>query len=126
MLGLGDAGALLDAKAKTAYRRRLSELSEELTEAERFNDLGRVGRIRAEIEALTAQLAAAVGLGGRDRKAACAAERARLTVTKRIKDALHKIRDRHPLLGQHLAAVVKTGYFCSYRPDQEHNAEWVL
>src|SRR5262249_9664831 len=35
---LGDAGELLDARAKAAYKARLDELQAELDEAERFND----------------------------------------------------------------------------------------
>src|SRR5262249_23309725 len=43
---LGDAGEVLDAQAKAAYRRRLGELREELEDAERCNDLGRIERLR--------------------------------------------------------------------------------
>src|SRR5262249_14708689 len=65
----GDAGPPLDAQAKAAYRTRLAELRDALEEAERFNDTGRATRARVELEALTDQLAAGVGLGGRDRVA---------------------------------------------------------
>src|SRR5262249_24579644 len=58
---------LLDSQAKTAYWQRLDELREELAEAEQFNDTGHATRAREEIEALTPQLAAAVGLGGPER-----------------------------------------------------------
>src|SRR4029079_18889043 len=58
---------VLDAEARSAYRRRLSELREELAEADEFNDIGRAERSCCEIDAITGQLAAAVGLGGRDR-----------------------------------------------------------
>src|SRR5262249_16650936 len=60
---------VLDATAKVAYRQRLLELRDELDEAERFNDPGRAERARAEMDAITEQAAAAVGLGGRDRRA---------------------------------------------------------
>jgi class 3 adenylate cyclase len=122
--GLGDAGSLLDEKAKEAYKRRLRELRGELTEAEEFNDFGRAEAARAEIEMLTTQLAAAVGLGGRDRKAASSAERARLTVTKRIKDALNKISEGHPALGEYLVSAIKTGHWCTYHPARR--VDWVL
>jgi tetratricopeptide (TPR) repeat protein len=118
----GDAGALLDPKAKAAYRRRLEELRKETEEAERFNDPGRASNARREIELLSGQLAAAIGLGGRDRKAASGAERARLTVTKRIKAVVEKIRERNQAFGRHLAKNLKTGYFCSYTP--EHPVPW--
>ena len=84
---LGDAGALLDATAKAAYRARLGELGAELEEAEADNDPTRAARARAEREFLVAELARAVGLGGRDRRAAAHAERARLNATRAIRPA---------------------------------------
>jgi len=64
---LGGTGPILDAAAKAAYRKRILELTEDLQEAEAWADLGRAARARAELDALTDQLSAAVGLGGRDR-----------------------------------------------------------
>ena len=81
---LGDAGTILGTEAKMAYKRQLDDLRGESNEAIQQNDLGRATRARAEIEAITDQLVHATGLGGKDRKAASAAERARLSVTKAI------------------------------------------
>lgn len=120
----GDQGPLLDAQAKAEYKRRVGELREELDEAERCNDVARAAQAREEIEFLTQELSAAVGLGGRDRKAGAHAERARLLVTQRIKATLSKIRAAHPALGHHLAGAVKTGYFCSYTPPPNHPMGW--
>ncbi len=117
---------ILDDAAKAAYRRRLTELRAELDEAEAFNDTGRAERARAEIEALTQQLAAAVGLGGRDRAAGSAAERARSTVAQRIKEALKRIAAVHPTLGEHLALRIKTGTYCVYLPDKACPIAWQL
>jgi hypothetical protein len=114
---------ILDAPAKAAYQQRLAELRDELEEAERFNDPGRSESAREEMEAVTEQLAAAVGLGGRDRQTASSSERARSTVTKAIKAALSRIGDHHAALGRHLTTSVKTGTFCSYSPD-EPPASW--
>src|SRR5262245_46147980 len=88
---------ILDGRAKDDYRRRVRELREQLSEAEDFHDIGRSQRVRAELEALTEQLASAVGLGGRDRLAASASERARSTVTQRLKDAIRKIAGHSPI-----------------------------
>jgi hypothetical protein len=120
----GSAGPVLDAAAKADYRRRLGELREELEEAERFNDVGRAERARSEMDALAGQLAQAVGLGGRDREAASDAERARVTVTLRVKAALEKIRRGHPSLGHHLTSCVHTGRFCFYSPDPTNPVQW--
>ena len=116
--GLGDAGAALDATAKAQYKRRLEDLRDELELAGQHNDIGRAEQARAEIEFIQAEVAAAVGLGGRDRKSASHAERARLAVTKAIKAALGRIRDADPELGRHLSLSIQTGYSCAYRPQQ--------
>jgi tetratricopeptide (TPR) repeat protein len=117
---------ILDAPAKAAYRQRLGDLRAELEEAEQFNDRGRSEELRAEIEALTEQLAAAVGLGGRDREAASATERARSTVTQRLKKVIRKIGEGSPLLGDHLSSRVKTGTYCIYQPDPARPIVWQL
>lgn len=121
---LGDAGALLDARAKAAYKARLEELRADLAEAESFNDPVRAANIKAEIDFLVDELARAVGLGGRDRKAASHAERARLNVTRAVKTALANIDKHHSALGRHLQSTVKTGAYCSYTPDPRIPIEW--
>jgi len=115
---------ILDDRAKVAYRRRLEELRDELAEAERFHDSGREEQARAEIAALSKQLAAAVGLGGRDRASRTAAERARAAVTQRLRDAIKRIAGQQPGLADHLSARVRTGTFCVYRPDPERPITW--
>lgn len=122
--GLGDAGEVLDAKAKRAYRERLDELRKELDEARSWNDPGRAERTQAEIDALTEELSRSVGLGGRDVRAASAAERARSAVTKATRAALAKISGELPELGLHLEATIKTGMFCSYNPDPRVRTTW--
>jgi hypothetical protein len=69
---LGDAGEMLDDIAKVAYRRRLSELREELAEAKEVGNVRRAEKAEQEIDALTSELSRAVGLGGRNRRAASA------------------------------------------------------
>ena len=114
----GDAGEVLDARARDAYRRRLEELEDDLAEAEQASDGAAVDRARIEKEFLVAELAAAYGLSGRVRRAGDPAERARTTVTWRIREAIKRIEEAHPDLGRHLRASVRTGTFCSYSPEQ--------
>jgi len=114
--GAGDAGPVLDARAKAAYKARLDDLEDEVSEANGFGDEGRANRAREELEALATQLAGAVGLGGRDRRAASDAERARINVQRRLKDALESIRHCDAELGRYLTAAVKTGIYCSFTP----------
>jgi hypothetical protein len=120
----GDAGEILDPRAKAAYRARMTELEEELEEAEAQCDTERGSRARTEIDFLNHELTSALGLGGRDRRAASAAERARFSVSKSLRSAVKRIGQAHPVLGDHLAATLKTGYFCSYTPDPRLPLSW--
>jgi non-specific serine/threonine protein kinase len=121
---LSDAGPILDGQAKAEYKHRLDDLRRDLEEAERFNDTSRAERAREEMDALAEQLAAAVGLGGRNRPIGSGAERARSAVTKRIKSSIKRIGETIPSLGSHLATRIRTGYFCSYSPHPERPVAW--
>ena len=104
--------------ARRAYRARLAELDAELDEARAWRDLGRAERAEAERAALVRELTVATGLGGRRRRLGDETERARKTVTARIRDALGRIERVHPPLGAHLRAAVSTGTSCVYRPPE--------
>jgi hypothetical protein len=114
----------LDAQAKAEYKCRVNDLRQDLNQAERFNDSQRKTEVQNELQAITDQLAFAVGLGGRDRKTSSDAERARSAVSKCIKQAVQKIGEAIPSLGYHLAARIKTGYFCSYNPHPNRPVAW--
>ncbi len=126
MVVAGDAGPILDAEAKAQYRTRLQELDEESREADQWNDPERAARARDEREVLVQQLAAAVGLGGRDRKAASDAERARVNVTRAVKASLERLAEHSPGLGRYFEATLRTGTFCSYVPDPSATVRWEL
>jgi tetratricopeptide (TPR) repeat protein len=116
----GDTGPVLDDAARTAYKNRLAEIEEELALADASGDAGAGERAESEKEFLLAELASAYGLGGRLRRTGDTAERARSTVTARIKEAIKRIEEVHPELGRHLRASVRTGTFCAYSPEQPH------
>jgi tetratricopeptide (TPR) repeat protein len=122
----GDAGEMLDPAARAAYRRRLADLRAECDEAEAFNDPGRAERARLEMEFLAAELSRGVGLGGRSRRAASVAERVRQNLSRTIGAAVRRIGAVEPRLGEHLAAAVRTGVFCSYEPDPRVRVRWAL
>ena len=119
-----DLGSVLDARAKSAYRRRLHELRAERDEAEAFNDPERAARAEAEYETVAVELASAVGLGGRDRRVGSPGERARLNVTRAIKSAIGHLAEHDGALGEHLAATVLTGRVCVYRPERAVAVSW--
>jgi hypothetical protein len=112
----GDAGPLLDARARQSYRARAAELQRELDEASSFNDQGRVERLRSELDAIGDELARAFGLGGRARQQGSATERARINVQRRLRDVIKRVTEQDSALGRHLALSLKTGNFCIYSP----------
>lgn len=111
----GDAGEMLDARARAEYRGRLVDLRDDLAEAERRGDLGWIDRLRTESDAIQAELSRAFGPGGRSRRSGAAAERARSAVTRRVREAIARIGEHDRQLGEHLAWAVRTGVTCSYR-----------
>jgi hypothetical protein len=121
---LGDAGELLDATAKVAYKARLAELRAELEEAQGSNDPVGAAKARMEMDFLVGELARAVGLDGRDRRAASHAERARLNASRAIRAAMANLARADPALGRYLAATIRTGRYCSYTPDPRVPITW--
>ena len=82
--------------------------------AEEWNDTERATRLRAERDFLVRELTAATGLGGRARRLGSESERARINVTRAIRSAISRIRDRAPGVAAHLDETVRTGTRCSY------------
>ncbi|MDQ0821834.1 tetratricopeptide (TPR) repeat protein [Arthrobacter sp. V4I6] len=124
--GWGDAGALLDAQAKNAYRRRLAEIDEDLEEAGLMRDSGRVVQAEAERDFLIRELSRAVGLSGYGRRAGSASERARVSVTRAVRHAMGRIRQYDPPLGEHLERAIRTGTYCVYLPDSRVTGSWMI
>lgn len=112
----GDLGPVLDARARAEFAERLADLREQVEEAERCNDGARAQAARAEIEQLGEQLAAAIGIGGRDRRPGATAERARAAVTKALRTAIERVARADDELADVLARSVRTGTYCAYDP----------
>jgi predicted ATPase len=115
----GDAGPVLDERARREYQARVRELQADIDEANAASHAARAERAEAELDALVQQLSAAFGVGGRARRTGSAPERARSAVAWRIRAAVKRIAEAHPELGRHLENAVKTGTWCCYRPDTD-------
>jgi len=111
--------AVLDDEAKARYRARLDELDELIDTAAELGQDTRAAALDRERDALLAELRSAAGLGGRTRRLGDEAERARKTVTARIRDTLRKLDEQHPALAAHLRASVTTGSSCRYAPEDK-------
>jgi hypothetical protein len=114
---------VLDERAKAEYRARVLALQDEVEDARACADLARAERAEAELDFVVSELAAGLGLGGRDRTMADEAERARQAVRARIRYALDRLDRANPALRRHLDRSLVTGTFCSYQP--EHTTTWV-
>ncbi len=121
---LGDAGELLDPRARDAYRRRLAEIDDDIEQAQAMRDRERAAQAETEREFLVRELSRAVGLGGRDRRAGAASERARAGVTRAIRQAIARLAEHHPGLAEHLERTVRTGTYCAYLPDPRAAVDW--
>lgn len=120
----GDLGPTLDEQAVQAYKRRLSEIDEDLDEAARMGDTARVELASAERDYLVSELSRAYGIGGRHRPTGSNSERARASVTRAVRYALVKIGEHHTALAAHLQHAVRTGTYCSYTPDPRVPTVW--
>ena len=123
---LGDAGEVLDARARAAYRHRIEQLRAEADEALAAGQLDTAEAKQEELGVLVAQLAQAFGLGGRGRRAASAAERARLNVTRALRAAIAKLAEAMPGAGEVLDRRVRTGLYCVYEPVTGDEVRWIV
>jgi hypothetical protein len=110
------ADPVLDERAKAAYKSRLDGLAVQIDDADAASRAEAAGKLRSERDALIRELAVAAGLGGRDRRLGDETERARKTVSARVRDALSKIERVHPELAAHLRSALRMGTICSYAP----------
>jgi tetratricopeptide (TPR) repeat protein len=115
---------VIDEKAKKSYKAKLLNLQEELSLAEVNNDYQRSATLQKEFDDILDMLSNSMGLNGRTRKSDDPIEKVRSAVTWRIRNSIKKISSVHPSLGIHLSNSIKTGLFCSYRP--EKNVSWAL
>ena len=120
----GDAGELLDDQAKHAYRRRLVEIDDDINEARANGDLERETQARTEQQFLVDELARAVGLSGRGRRAGVVSERARAAVTQAVPANDGAPRRHPPRARRYLERTVRTGTYCSYLPDPRVPMSW--
>jgi hypothetical protein len=118
------ADPVLDDRAKARYRDRLAELDEEIDGALGRHDDDRVAELDHERRALIDELRRATALAGRSRRLGDEGERARKTVTARVRDSMRRLDRRHRELARHLRATICTGLTCRYQPAGD--VSWTL
>jgi hypothetical protein len=123
-LAASDAGPLVDAAARDAYRQRIRELDDQLAAADRAGDGAAAENAHSERLALVGELRRAAGLAGRPRRAAADDERARVNVTRTLRAAIDRITRAAPVAGAHLSSSIRTGTVCRYQPAPGGPARW--
>ncbi len=121
---LGDAGPGADTQARDAYRRRITDLRDEVEDALAVEDDERAAKAQSELDELVAELARTFGLGGRARQQSSAAEKARLNVTRALRSALVTLAEALPEAGAVLDRRVRTGTYCVYEPHVDDGITW--
>ena len=117
---------VLDDAAKESYRRRLTEIDDDIADARADNDLGRVELAELDREYIVAELRRATGFGGRNRVALDDAERARVSATRSIRYALDRLGEHSPDVASHLHQHVRTGTYLCYEPDALRPVDWII
>ncbi|MCX6394953.1 MAG: hypothetical protein NTV23_00520 [Propionibacteriales bacterium] len=115
---------VIDEQARAAYKRRLDEIDEDLAVAEAEGDADRMELARIDRDFLARELAAAVGLGGRERRTGDPAERARTSVARSLRYSLTALAEHDPTLAAHLRLHLRTGLYCAYQPDPVAPVTW--
>lgn len=119
----GNGEKLIDEKARRQYQKKIIDLQGEIEEAEHLSDFERLEKLQMEYDQLIEHLSRSLNLKGGIRETGGTVEKARSAVTWRIRNAIARIEQHHPLLGAHLSNSVKTGMLCSYKPDRNFN--WI-
>ncbi len=119
-----DSTAIVDDKAIKEYKAKINSIQMELQEADTLGYTEKADQLRMEYDQLIEHLYQVTGLGGKSRKTGSSLEKARSAVTWRIRTAIKKIDASHPRLGKHLANSIKTGTYCTYKPETPHR--WTL
>jgi len=108
--------AALDERARREIRERLHALDRDEADAEAAGDGARAALAREQRQQLAEAVARDFGLRGRSRRVDDPVERARKTVSTRIRRTIATVGRAHPELGRHLERSVDTGTWCAYRP----------
>ena len=114
-----------DPEAIANVRNALVERQVELTELPRdFSTSDRRAKLEDEIARLEQYLSEVVNDKGQPRKENGIAQRVRPAVTKAIREAIEKITERHPDLGNHLQTSIRTGTVMMYEKEPAVLPDW--
>ena len=114
--GVARGAPAFDERARREIRDRLRELDVEEADADASGDGERAALARERRQALAEAVSRDFGLGGKARRLDDPLERARKTVSTRVRRTIASVSRVHPDLGRHLQRSVDTGAWCAYCP----------
>jgi len=110
---------ILDRQALNNYRQRLSEITEQKSIAAKQGDETEYAKLELEQDGILNELNRATGMAGKTRNFNSDDEKARKSVSARIRNSINRIRALHPELAEHLNHSVKTGLYCCYNSEEQ-------
>jgi len=113
----GSSGKLLEEADRKKYQNLYREYTEELEQARRNNDLGRIEKLQTQMDGLASEIARAIGLGGRSREKTDA-DKVSKSVSMAVSRDIERVAGEHATLGRHLNAAINYGYTFRYAPEQ--------
>ena len=123
-LNKGSTDYLLDEEAIAAYKNHYSKLKSELEEETTPKCKEEINETHEIMEKIVKLLTVGRDKSGKPRKFQDEAEKARKAVSKAVKKSLKKLENEHPALLLHFKSTLKTGMYCSYKP--EKSIPWKL
>ena len=111
-----DAGGAIDAQTMKDVRKTIKELDDKIEIAADSGNHVLQAQSEAEREALLDYLGKSLNIHNQPRPVDSPQEQKRKNVLAAITRAIDDIKGTHRALGDHLAASIRTGNFCSYVP----------
>lgn len=110
-------GEVVDQRTLEAYKRRVLDLIEDIREARKNNDEGRILLLETELAKIEQASSAATNNKGKPRKAGDARKNVRDAFRNSVDRLVEEISKHDPAFGEHLQAHVRLGAIVDYTPD---------
>lgn len=120
----GHDGPVLDKLGLRNCREEYERIEDELADAERNHDLGRIAALKAERQQLAGHVSRATKPGGRPVLVGDQQEKVTDRVTQAIRRTIKVIQKEDAALSRHLKMAIRTGTVCRYTP--ESSTLWEL
>ncbi len=115
----GGGGEVSDLQAVKEYRETISDLNEEIAEAETNSNFELATMLKAQKQLYLQQINAALVPGGRLKTFRDGLSKQHERVSRNLRRTIEAMKQKHPDLGIHLDRSIQRGGAFSYRPEVE-------